>query len=241
MTAKADTISAAAGLATAAMIAGQQRAADEDQLDHRRVQRVGGLVQVRLEQVGPHRAQHRRGRRDREPADEAAHQQDDGGRAELREGDDRAERDSAWTIATGSSTRRAPIRSTSRPWTGAPSAEPSAKRPRHRARDRERAGLLAQVEDDRQRVDADRQPREQRRGDERGHVRRAQDLEVAPHAPQASAFACSSTSSSIVGVSLPGERVLLARVKAAEQRPRLAVGHRAVAELRLRPRRPARR
>ena len=41
------------------------------------------------------------------------------------------------------------------------------ERPGDRARDRERAGLLAQVEDDRERVDADRQPREQRRRDER--------------------------------------------------------------------------
>ena len=80
------------------------------------------------------------------------------------------------------------------------------------------------------------------RGDERARRAATRRISsVAPHAPQASVFACSSTSSSIAGVSLPGERVLLARVKAAEQRPRLAVGHRAVAELRLRPRRPARR
>ena len=36
---------------------------------------------------------------------------------------------SAWTTASGSSTRRAPIRSTSRPWTGAPTPDPSASVP----------------------------------------------------------------------------------------------------------------
>ena len=34
--------------------------------------------------------------------------------------------EAAWTNATGSSTRRAPTRSTNRPWTGAPIPEPSA-------------------------------------------------------------------------------------------------------------------
>ena len=67
-------------------------------------------------------------------------------------------------------------------------------------------------------------------------MRRAQDLAVAPHAPQASVLAWSSTASIIAGRQLAGERVLLAGVKAAEQRPRLAVGDHAVAELRLRPR-----
>ena len=58
----------------------------------------------------------------------------------------------------------------------------------------------------------------------------------ATHAPQASSRARTNTASIIVRRQLARERVLLARVKAAEQRPRVAVGDHGVAELRLRPR-----
>ena len=115
-------------------------------------------------------------------------------------------------------------------------ARARGERARDRARDRERARLLAQVEDDRERVDPDRQPREQRRRDQRRHVGRAQDVGVAPHAPQARSCAWPQHGVHHRRRQLAGERVLLARVKAAEQRPRLAVGDHAVPELRLRPR-----
>ena len=235
-TATAETISAPAGEVTAAIAAVSSGPLMKISSIIVRVQRVGRLVQARLEQVGPHRAQHGRRRRDREAADEAAQQQHDGRRAELGEADDRAERDGVHERERARARGARRSRSTSRPCTGAPIAEPGRQRARDGARDRERARLLAQVEHDRQRVDADRQPREQRRGDQRAHVGRAQDVGVAPHAPQASSRACAKHGVHHRRRQLAGERVLLARVKAAEQRPRLAVGDRAVAELRLRAR-----
>ena len=64
-------------------------------------------------------------------------------------------------------------------------AAAGGERAGHHAGDRERAGPLAQVEDHRERVDADREAREQRRRDQRRDVRHAQDLRVAPHARRA--------------------------------------------------------
>ena len=203
ITATAETISAPAGRRDGGDHRGQQRAADEDQLDHRRVQRVGGLVQARLEQVGPHASAARtRSAGSRSPATKP-HTSSTAVGAPSSAKPTIAPSAAAWTTASGTARGARRCRSTSRPCDRRADAEPGRQRARHRAGDRERAGLLAQVEHDRQRVDADRQPREQRGGDERADVRRAQDLEVAPHVPQASSSACSSTASIIAGVSLP--------------------------------------
>ena len=159
-------------------------------------------MQPRFEQVGPHRAQDRRGRRDREAGDEAAEDEGEGRRAEFGETDDPAQRDGMHDRQREQHAARAD-----------PVDEPTLQRrtdararrqgPGDQAGDRERPGLLAQVEDDRESVDADRQPPQQRRPHERRHVRRAQDLAVAGHAPQASVLAWSNAASIIEGVSLP--------------------------------------
>ena len=91
---------------------------------------------------------------------------------------------------------------------------PGGQRARHDAGDGERAALGAQVEDDRQRVDADREARQQRRRDQRGHMRRPQHRGVALHAgqlPRPPQHRLDHRRGQ-----LAGERVLLARVEAAE-------------------------
>ena len=187
--------------------AGQQRAEDEDQLDQHRVQRVGGLEQVRAvrEQRRPHRAQHGRGRRDREPGEHAAQHEHGGRRAELRGQHEQPERRRvherqrrqhaalAEAVHEPALHRRA-------------DAAARGQRPGHHAGDRERAGLLAQVEDHRERVDPDREARDQRRRDQRRDVRHPQHLAVAPHAARtclAHFLRRASTSSIIASVSLP--------------------------------------
>ena len=61
-----------------------------------------------------------------------------------------------------------------------PERQPSG----HRARHGKRPGLLAQEEDDREAVDADRQARDERGGEQPGHPRMAQDAGVDGHPPR---------------------------------------------------------
>ena len=152
---------------------GEQRAEHEDQLDQHRVERVGDGDQLRLvaQERRPHRAQHRRRRRDREAGQEAARDEHAGRQRRPRRSRtisaergavDQAERDQdaplAERVDEPALHRRA-------------DACACGQRARDDAGDRERPALGPQVEDDRQRVDADREPRQQRRRDQRRHVR----------------------------------------------------------------------
>ena len=212
---------------------GQQRAEDEDQLDQHGVERVGGLQQraVAAQQRRPHRAQHGRGRRDREAGEERAGGEHGRGRAELRQPDDARRAPPRARPRAERARAAAPKRSTSRPWIGAPIPAPAASPPATTPAIANEPVSLAQVEDQRERVDPDREARDQRRRDQRRDVRDAQDLGVALHAAAASLARPHQHRVDHRRGQLPGERVLLAGVEAAEQAAVLG----AVAELRARP------
>ena len=152
----------------------------------------------------PRRAQHRRGRQDREAGHDRAR------RAARRwcapssvRRDDAAERRD---VDEGDSTSTSPQRRSGRPSGPAPAhrSRPAAARPR-RPRHRVGAGLLAQVEDHRQRVDPDREARDHVAATGVADVGDAQDLGRAPRAngSSARARARSRASSSIAAVGLP--------------------------------------
>ncbi len=219
ITLAAETISAACGATTRGQQAGQQRAEDEDQLDQHRVQRVGGLQQVAAGRAAASATS------SAAPTRSAGSRSRPGGRSSTSTA---VGAPSSAPVTSSAERRRVHERERRQHAALAEAVDEPAldrradagaggERARHHAGDRERARALAQVEDHRERVDADREARQQRRADERGHVRHAQDLRVAPHALRARA-ARTSTSSIIAGGQPAGERVLLARVEAAEQR-----------------------
>ena len=160
---------------------GEQRADREDALRQHTVQRERALQQVRAvaEQHGVLRADHGRGRRERGAGDRRAGH-------------------SGTACASGPASATIPPRPprvdegqrghhAAAPGVDEPGGErggdarPERERPGGGAGDRERAGLRAQEEHDREAVDADRQPREQRGREHRADVGRAEDLQIAAH------------------------------------------------------------
>ena len=159
------------------------------------------------QQRRPHRAQHRRGRRDREAGRRPSRRASTTvGAPSSVERDERAERGGVDERRAGTSTRRWPNRSTSRPCTGAPTPDARReRRPPRRRRSRTsrsaRAGrgsiasALMPIGKRASSVDGDqRAPRAATRRTSR----------VAPHAPQASSRARAQHARRIIaGVSLP--------------------------------------